>query len=59
MGSKIGAEKARLKYLETHGEDAFKIAGSKGGKVSSEAKKEAARVREAKKRALKYSEGSY
>ena len=51
MPSKIGAEKARIKLVNKYGEDAFKINGSKGGSVKSDAKKLAAREREAKKKA--------
>lgn len=53
MGSPKGAEIARTKLKEKLGEEAHKIVGAKGGSVKSDAKKEAARLREARKREAK------
>ncbi len=50
MGSKTGAEKSRAKLKQKLGPEAHKIIGSIGGSVSSDIKKEAARLREIRKR---------
>lgn len=50
MPSAAGAAKARQIYKEKEGEDAHRIAGRRGGSVKSDAKKEAARLREQRKR---------
>lgn len=49
-GTPQGAEKSRQKLVEKFGKDAAKIVGARGGRVSSDAKKAAARLREQKKR---------